>query len=175
MLKVWKRLAISAGLEGLHIIQCLSHKDSGPSRNVHAVMEYQPNLRKNGRMKEQMAKGRLHKVHYRGEYLGWDNFPRHNIDGQFVVGDLDDDPVHVEARLEERMRVARQDPNNITTPNFFLLTAWNEWGEGNVLEPNNVFGYVQMCSVSLSPLFCAEHVFKMCFWCADTAISMLWQ
>ncbi|CAI5978491.1 unnamed protein product [Closterium sp. NIES-64] len=149
MLKLWRSLAKEEGLPGLHIIQCLGHKDTGVSRNVNAIMEYQPNLKK-GRMKTESPTKRLHKAHYRGEYLGWDNFPRHNLDPHFVVGDLDDDPVHVEARLEERFRIARNDANNGSTPNLFLLTAWNEWGEGNVLEPNNIFGYGNLNAVALA-------------------------
>ncbi|CAI5457720.1 unnamed protein product [Closterium sp. Yama58-4] len=113
MLKLWRSLAKEEGLPGLHIIQCLGHKDTGVSRNVNAIME-------------------------------------HNLDPHFVVGDLDDDPVHVEARLEERFRIARNDANNGTTPNLFFLTAWNEWGEGNVLEPNNIFGYGNLNAVALA-------------------------
>lgn len=56
----------------------------------------------------------------------------------FLAG-LQDDPIHVEERLERRMALARRQPNNGT--NLFFLVAWNEWGEGNILEPNNIFGY----------------------------------
>lgn len=50
MMDLWKDLAIQNGFPGLHIVQCLGHKDRGASKHVDALLEYQPNL-KRGRLR----------------------------------------------------------------------------------------------------------------------------
>ena len=114
---------------------------------LQAVMEYAPNY---GKWSFQPAPPeKLHPVHYRGEHVAWDNSPRHAAEQGFLARvDVHDDPVHLEARLTARMRLARADLRerqvgeaDSSLEAFFFVTAWNEWGEGNALEPNNVYGF----------------------------------
>jgi hypothetical protein len=52
------------------------------------------------------------------------------------------DPLTIAKRLTRSMRVARQDSNyNEARDDFFFIPAMNEWGEQNVIEPDNVYGF----------------------------------
>lgn len=58
---------------------------------------------------------------------GWDNTPRRGRKGAVLVGDLER---FLETQLQSAYRRARQ----AESPLIFLK-SWNEWAEGNILEP----------------------------------------
>ncbi|CAI5463935.1 unnamed protein product [Closterium sp. Yama58-4] len=197
MFDIWHSLARQHGLPGLHLFQCLTSPKSKPSQRslVQAVAEYEPNYRK-FRFNETPSEVRLLPNHYRGSYVAWDNFPRHSTDLSWRLGDVAEDPIHLTARMEARMRLARQDvaedrvrfgssPNGTRTEGlslgqvrggsekvqrgsdkgavqkgpqevqegvangtYFFVAAWNEWGEGNALEPNHIFGFGNLNAVA---------------------------
>ena len=67
--------------------------------------------------------------YYPGVFSGWDNTPRRGR-GAFVL--LDDDVRWFEAELERVVDSLQDRPRE---DRLVFVTAWNEWAEGNVLEP----------------------------------------
>lgn len=68
--------------------------------------------------------------HYPGVFSGWDNTPRRGR-GAFVL--LDDDVRWFE---DELARVVESVQGRPPEERLVFVNAWNEWAEGNVLEPD---------------------------------------
>ncbi len=66
---------------------------------------------------------------------GWDTTPRHGRNGVIVDGLT---PASFRRHLDEVERhLARQAPED----RLVLVKSWNEWAEGNLLEPDSVHGH----------------------------------
>lgn len=65
---------------------------------------------------------------------GWDNSPRRKSGARIVIGSC---PELYERWL--RARLARYEPAS-QSQNLFFVNAWNEWAEGNHLEPDARWG-----------------------------------
>lgn len=63
-------------------------------------------------------------------YVGWDNTPRRGERGVVVVGDS---PARFHAQVRQAMEVAGRRPPG---ERLLFVNAWNEWAEGNHLEPD---------------------------------------
>ena len=71
-----------------------------------------------------------------GVMPGWDNSPRRPTGARIFTGSNPE-------LYEKWLRVAIQkaaEPKGGPGENFVFINAWNEWGEGNHLEPDLVFG-----------------------------------
>lgn len=68
-------------------------------------------------------------------FTGWDTTPRHQRRGTILTG------FNVATFKEHLNKVA----NTLTTQQaqqpIVIIKSWNEWAEGNLLEPDSVFGY----------------------------------
>jgi hypothetical protein len=64
----------------------------------------------------------------------WDNTPRSGAKGLALVGST---PELFRAHLREGISIAKQLPAG---RRFVFLKSWNEWAEGNYLEPDRRFG-----------------------------------
>jgi Glycosyltransferase WbsX len=73
--------------------------------------------------------------HYRCAFVSWDNSPRRGADGIIMVGGS---PELFEADLRSTIESARGDgpPGDA----IVFVNAWNEWAEGNHLEPDRKHG-----------------------------------
>jgi hypothetical protein len=81
------------------------------------------------------ARTRQRRVRSRHPYhptvlVGWDNTPRRGRDGIVL---MHDDVAHFEDRLAEAVDAVAPRPDD---SRLVFLNAWNEWGEGNYLEPD---------------------------------------
>lgn len=76
---------------------------------------------------------------------GWDNTPRRGRRGAVLLGDL---PKALSVQLGKAVQRARQ-----TESKILLLKSWNEWAEGNILEPCSVYGreLLEVLGSSLRP------------------------
>ncbi|GHV45911.1 glycosyl transferase [Synergistales bacterium] len=74
----------------------------------------------------------------RGAFTGWDNTSRYGKDGSVIEGSSPEKFYKYVSALVKKMR------KNNSFPAFFI-TAWNEWGEGCYLEPDEKFrfGYLE--------------------------------
>lgn len=92
--------------------------------------------------------------HFPCLFVGWDNTPRRGRDGIVMVGAT---PARVGAALERMV-------NSVLHKSFeqriVFLNAWNEWGEGMYLEPDDRYGgemlravdsVIQRCSHNIDP------------------------
>ena len=89
-------------------------------------------------------------IQYWGAFVGFDRRPRDQNAHPILRS-----PQNFRDSLcnDSFLRLALYRNRNIAT-NLFFITAWNEWNEQAVLEPNDIdeFGYLQELS------FCLQHV-----------------
>ena len=64
---------------------------------------------------------------------GWDNTPRYKNKGFLIDADIS-------SLLKKQFDVLGNCYKNTTSPNIIFIKSWNEWAEGNVLEPYKVLG-----------------------------------
>lgn len=70
---------------------------------------------------------------YLGAYVGYDDSPRRSQRGKIVKGAS---PNKFKKYLSKLMRISEQQGKE-----FIFITAWNEWGEGAYLEPDEINKY----------------------------------
>ena len=89
-----------------------------------------------------------HLVH-RGVMVSWDNTPRRGLEGNLYHGSS---PSVYERWLRFIVEQAQQN-RDLREP-FIFLNAWNEWGEGAYLEPDEQYGYgyLQATKNALQPV-----------------------
>lgn len=72
--------------------------------------------------------------HYLGFFTGWDNTPRRGIDTSLLFDGNSPDVVERFFEIQYKRSI---DAGN----KFLFINAWNEWGEGAILEADEVYGY----------------------------------
>lgn len=79
-----------------------------------------------------------------GAFPAWDNTPRKGIDGIVYYKAT---PEKFEKYLKQQIQRAQQ----VYHSDFIFINAWNEWGEGAHLEPDedNKYGYLEAVKKSL--------------------------
>jgi hypothetical protein len=170
MMGAWEAWAIEAGFGGLHLVQMNGVEWSRGAWNLQPSMsgiaEFFPNLYASRELRpsssllyytpERFGVGEEGAVaavaggaggggastppnplgptasYYHGVHASFNNKPRHLKDGKETV--LPYHPANLRAAL--RTQLGR-------TPNgsFVFLNAWNEWGEGEAVEPSLEFGH----------------------------------
>lgn len=70
--------------------------------------------------------------HFLGCFAEWDNTPRHGNNGTVFLGFTLD-------LFEEQFEEQYKKSLNYNKP-MLVIDAWNEWGEGAYLEPDNTYG-----------------------------------
>jgi lipopolysaccharide biosynthesis protein len=88
-----------------------------------------------------------HRV-FRGVMVGWDNTPRLQNNGQIFVNTHPANYGRWLSAIVEQTRRTREPEERIV-----FVNAWNEWGEGCHLEPDQAFGraYLQATRDALAP------------------------
>ncbi len=73
-----------------------------------------------------------------GGFVDWDNTPRYGMKGTVVYGGNPE-------KFEYYMRKQNQRVKNLFKNDYLFIFAWNEWGEGGYLEPDekNKFAYLE--------------------------------
>jgi hypothetical protein len=74
-------------------------------------------------------------------FVGWDNAPRRGRNGIIIVRST---PERFEAALKATVEHVRHRANG---ERLVFLNAWNEWAEGNHLEPDQRFGHQYLDAV----------------------------
>lgn len=90
-------------------------------------------------MESEMARDGADYVRWPGVSPRWDNSPRHTTHGLILIGSTPERYGQwLRSALERSLRVADQ-AGHPEEPLVFI-NAWNEWGEGNHLEPDLRYG-----------------------------------
>lgn len=79
------------------------------------------------------AKKRSRMQEWHGAFVAYDDTPRRGKQGRVVIGAT---PEKFEHYLSRLIRICKEQGKE-----FILLTAWNEWGEGAMLEPSKAYEY----------------------------------
>jgi hypothetical protein len=68
----------------------------------------------------------------------WDDTPRRGRNGVVAVGST---PARFERQVMGAVEIARRAP---ISEQMILIKSWNEWAEGNYLEPDQEFGLARL-------------------------------
>lgn len=74
------------------------------------------------------------KTIFKSCFSGWDNSPRKERESMIVKNGT---PEKFEDYLDKLVKMKRKD----TSSDYLIINAWNEWGEGAMLEPSEQDGY----------------------------------
>lgn len=156
MLKCWEQLAVDAGLAGIYSIVTNSYEQY---KGVSAVLLHGPSAYQNAQVVgipvkaetinqvesldyEEVWKNAVycrgldeHKTYF-GGFVDYDDTPRRGRKGWFLNGTTPE--------IFERYAYQLAVKNLINGNEFFFINAWNEWGEGNYLEPDKKNGYAYL-------------------------------
>ena len=83
------------------------------------------------------AKKRTKSNEWHGAFVSYDDTPRRGKKGRIITGGSSE---KFELYLKQLVSICKEQDKE-----FILLTAWNEWGEGGYLEPDeeNQYGYLE--------------------------------
>ena len=75
-----------------------------------------------------------------GAFVNWDNTPRYGKRGSFYYN-------YSIEKFEKYLELQIQHARSVYKKDFLFLFAWNEWGEGGYLEPDEQEGYARLEAV----------------------------
>lgn len=166
MFALWNELAKENGFNGIHFVS-VNQTTNNPC--VEAILQYGGGILEHSFVYKirRIARGKLNKLfsilklpfhfynvwnykfiwkcitsvkpygklpNYAGGDVHYDDTPRRGLKGTFYRSPS---PEIFEKYLSRQMDRAEK----IYKTNFLFLDAWNEWGEGNYLEPDELYGY----------------------------------
>ncbi len=94
-------------------------------------------------VKAMLAKEKAPYIRYRGVFPGWDNYARRQKlgGGTIIHGGDPDQYQHFLEAVIAGTRAEFQEEDRLV-----FINAWNEWGEGCHLEPDEKYGYQYLCA-----------------------------
>jgi lipopolysaccharide biosynthesis protein len=163
---VWRDLAVKAGLKGLYLVGEMpltsSARDWGFDAAVDTsgllrVISWQPWRRPLDRLRWERkrllrhptivqykevcenfvtnrAGGAPHVDRHLSLLPGWDNTPRSGLNGLVLHGST---PEHFRRQVRRALSLGTEEP---VEHRLLFLKSWNEWAEGNYMEPDLRFG-----------------------------------
>lgn len=176
MVDYWNKLAKDNGFDGIYLVGMITGNGKLiRNKRVSATVDFEPgqsrkNLgmknkamfewkeemrRKVGKYKilnnffcntlsyKQLNTKMIEKTHakneFRGAFVNYDDTPRRGIDGIICKGST---PQRFKQYLKKQIQLSKKEGNE-----FLFLNAWNEWGEGNYLEPDKKYKYMYLQAV----------------------------
>jgi hypothetical protein len=160
--QLFRQMAERAGLPGIYLVGVAHHDGWDPKANGFdaAVVQNLPGLKGKVpwrypllKLKRRLRGGRLTIYRYRDllksfvpertrqlEFLpclipNWDNTPRSGLNGLVVEGSTPE--LFGESARQALKNVSTKPPDH----RLIFLKSWNEWAEGNHMEPDLRFGY----------------------------------
>lgn len=169
MISFWIECARNDGFDGIYIVSMnVDHNHMEGCKVVSASVDFEPNrtkykyllektAEKNPKKKSiiwnrfamrtlnydaincKMLKNPHKKGYFRTAFIGYDDTPRRKLQGLITIGES---PRKFEKYLKKTIQLSRQEGNE-----FVFINAWNEWGEGNYLEPDSRYQYAYLNAV----------------------------
>jgi hypothetical protein len=167
ILSLWNELAIENGLLGIHFINTIGNfvkRDANTFRiwrnspEIEGAFHFRPQLR--DPFNQEYSTASLNDVplpikttQYWGAFTNFDARPRRPT-AEAVRPDLT--PALFHSELVASFRAMTTQPSRFVSPNLYFLTAWNEWNEQAVLEPDqkNGFGHLLALKGALETVEC---------------------
>lgn len=156
MRKKWNEWAIEEGFSGIFLIgacckendyKCVDadyyHEPRGTIDRMRGTISKEAKPYKMGYddvWQAILAKTANHSKTYFGGFTGYDDTPRHGINGRVIYGGMAE---KFQKYLTELLAKNAAYGNDIT-----FINAWNEWGEGMYLEPDEKEGYAYLEAVA---------------------------
>jgi len=145
---LWRRLAQDAGLPGLHLVGCTnSIRLDAPRFGLDAVVVSplprtrkdrppgMPTVHEYGKVAPALAAQTVPgTVNYPCVIPNWDNTPRAGVSGMVLHNST---PDMFRRQLQIALERAR---SNWPEQQVVFVKSWNEWAEGNHLEPDQAYG-----------------------------------
>ena len=107
---------------------------------------------------------RVHKEQHKGISLNWNNAPRRNYTnkeyGKYPHYYKNITTANFGDTFKKLLNKITNDPNETTE--FLFISAWNEWNEQAILEPNNEDGYDYLMTLSKTYLEYYNNPKKKC-------------
>lgn len=172
MIRYWNNRAKQDGFSGLFLVSmnvCREHIEK--SRWVDATVDFEPNKTKSEKLMvdsqlkvnknrrflwnrfamkfisyDEINNRMIQKVHnknqFRTVFVDYDDSPRRSIRGIIIKGS---NPAKFGKYLRANIKKSREEGNK-----YIFINAWNEWGEGNYLEPDKKYKYAYLNEVRKS-------------------------
>ncbi|MCH5211585.1 MAG: glycoside hydrolase family 99-like domain-containing protein [Oscillospiraceae bacterium] len=163
MMEYWNKRIKEYGFDGIYLVEYISTMNPDAfSKYSEAVMEFEPlftcrfgisNIKKAKRLlckklktldvldydyiwKKVIERNRTYggREIFSGALSGWDNTPRKGKAGMVIKNGS---PEKFEKYLNQLVDTVRQDGSK----DYMVINAWNEWGEGAILEPTKQDSY----------------------------------
>jgi hypothetical protein len=145
VVRQWTEWAQEAGFAGLYVAQMNGVLWSQTAWNlqpgVQGIAEFYPNLYASTQLRPSHALWANYHArfgvdnprdYFYGVHASFNNKPRHLADGRETV--LPYHPVNLRHALRQQLGRTGND-------SYVFLNAWNEWGEGEAVEPSQEFGH----------------------------------
>lgn len=151
MLKCWNELAVINGFDGIYVVYMKMDRGRLIKGNgISASLDYEPRRTRNenlllekgcftekymsySKIASAMLKRKNQKNQFRGIFVDYDDTPRRKKRGTVTFGST---PVHFGKLLKKSIKRSISEGNQ-----YLFINAWNEWGEGNYLEPDAKYHY----------------------------------
>lgn len=162
----WHELAVKEGLNGIHFVGLhmpfdwqpnkygynsmvagfinrdkykAEHQQSNLKQKIskklfHGKIEKQPTIVSYKKYVDDYPENRLSKYQYPWIMADWDNTPRVGADGWLFEG------ATAELFGELCTKAFEETENKMDGEKIVIVRSWNEWAEGNYLEPDNKWG-----------------------------------
>ncbi|WP_404332365.1 glycoside hydrolase family 99-like domain-containing protein [Mesobacillus maritimus] len=160
MLDYWQRLAVKNGLEGIYFVQTLNRFSNPDLQGFDARIEFEPgytmnltngihcgkavdgfkqkfNLMDYDKYWSYILERRVENNHVKtflGAFMDWDNSPR--VGGRSPLIFTGATPEKFTYYLTQQIKRSIE-----LNSDFIFINAWNEWGEGTYLEPDNQYEF----------------------------------
>ncbi len=147
MIDFWRKLSIEAGFSGIYFIG--SNCNTSAEKVVDGVLYAEPG--RSSRLLKKQVNNQIQYIDYQtlwneilnvkrpskktylGAFVGYDDTPRRGMEGTIITSTT---PQKFCTNLTEIMA-----KNAAWDNDFLFLNAWNEWGEGMYLEPDEKYGF----------------------------------
>lgn len=158
MIDFWNDYLVRHGEETLYLIDMLTG-DGKVTKNkrISASMDFEPGKSWRRSIMERENEDQINKadynevyyrmIHsphlknqYRCAFVDYDDTPRRGKKGMVLTGGT---PETFGKYLQETIRMSQLEQKE-----YIFINAWNEWGEGNYLEPDEKNGYAYLEAVS---------------------------
>lgn len=156
MIQYWNQCAKKDGFDGIYIVSMNNSREHiEKSIWINAAVDFEPNRTKSemrsdavkirgagirtisyDRLNREMLNRSHQKNQYRTVFVDFDDSPRRGKKAIVMRGST---PQKFQYYLSQVIRKSQQEGNE-----YIFVNAWNEWGEGNYLEPDekNRYGYL---------------------------------